>query len=346
MKDMTDAKDDDTSFSTDVEHNDHDLDEEYSILLKENESNLQKPMKNYKIDSWKFACLFSVIVYLITFFGILPLIFQDSQKVSSDDNYSKGYIPSKVLFGHVHMAKTVGTSLNGLLANRFERVCGHKGWSYDAFQSNERAKEKVNNGEIISLKGGDWNRDRVHQSEMDEIGYEDCDYISDEIDANWWIKKFGDAKFHNTTIELHIPCRDPIDHLMSQCNFRHRKIDCKAESDEDFYESIEECFVFLNRYSDSLTKHFDVKCFDFQQQFTTYIDTMATKLEERRFISKPYIKRETNRERKKNKECIWKHPHLMEKARTYLLENVAYYHFCDECMGGGNDLTRDNDLTE
>lgn len=145
--------------------NDHDLDEEYNILMKENECNLQKPKKKYEIHSWKFACLFSVIVYTllytITFCGILPSILQYLQEASSDDEYSEGYIPSTVLFGHVHMAKTGGTSLNGILANRFERVCGHKGSSYDAYQSNERAKRKMDNGEIASLTGV-WNRDRVH----------------------------------------------------------------------------------------------------------------------------------------------------------------------------------------
>ena len=43
-----------------------------------------------------------------------------------------------VLVGHVHMAKTAGTSLNGLLASRYERVCGHKGYSYDSYGANLR----------------------------------------------------------------------------------------------------------------------------------------------------------------------------------------------------------------
>lgn len=37
---------------------------------------------------------------------------------------------AKTLYGHVHMAKTGGTSINGILANKFERVCGHKGESH------------------------------------------------------------------------------------------------------------------------------------------------------------------------------------------------------------------------
>ena len=34
---------------------------------------------------------------------------------------------SSILYGHVHIAKTGGTSLNGIMANTFERVCGHNG---------------------------------------------------------------------------------------------------------------------------------------------------------------------------------------------------------------------------
>jgi hypothetical protein len=42
------------------------------------------------------------------------------------------------------MAKTGGTELNGLLASNFERVCGHKGYSHDYYQFNERVRATVN----------------------------------------------------------------------------------------------------------------------------------------------------------------------------------------------------------
>lgn len=34
---------------------------------------------------------------------------------------------NNIIYGHIHIAKTGGTSLNGMLANKFERICGHKG---------------------------------------------------------------------------------------------------------------------------------------------------------------------------------------------------------------------------
>ena len=81
-----------------------------------------------------------------------------------------------ILYGHVHMAKTGGTSLNGILANTFERVCGHKGYSYDAFQDNERAKILEKEGQRIRPQG----RSKVKPLIMKEIGFEECDYISQE----------------------------------------------------------------------------------------------------------------------------------------------------------------------
>jgi len=71
-----------------------------------------------------------------------------------------------ILYGHVHVAKTGGTSLNGIFANTFERVCGQKGYSYDAFQDNERAKMKVKKGQNIRSEG----RSRVFLPIMQEIG--------------------------------------------------------------------------------------------------------------------------------------------------------------------------------
>jgi len=51
--------------------------------------------------------------------------------LSNTSNNVKSNHPP-ILYGHVHMAKTGGTSLNGIIANKFDHVCGHKGYSYDA----------------------------------------------------------------------------------------------------------------------------------------------------------------------------------------------------------------------
>lgn len=37
------------------------------------------------------------------------------------------YTPYEKIFGHIHIAKTAGTEINGELAAHYERICGHKG---------------------------------------------------------------------------------------------------------------------------------------------------------------------------------------------------------------------------
>lgn len=44
-----------------------------------------------------------------------------------DEGTDDGCSGGNKIFGHVHMAKTAGTEINGELAAHFERVCGHKG---------------------------------------------------------------------------------------------------------------------------------------------------------------------------------------------------------------------------
>ena len=64
----------------------------------------------------------------------------------------KGWVrPSRVI-GHVHIAKTAGTEINGELALRFERICGHKGYSYDYFQYNNRVSES--DSQRVKFAGG------------------------------------------------------------------------------------------------------------------------------------------------------------------------------------------------
>mmetsp|Transcript_6223 Transcript_6223/g.9080 ORF Transcript_6223/g.9080 Transcript_6223/m.9080 type:complete len:318 (+) Transcript_6223:1813-2766(+) len=246
-----------------------------------------------------------------------------------------------ILYGHVHMAKTGGTSLNGILANTFERVCGHKGYSYDAFQDNERAKIKLKKGQAIKPQG----RSRVGLKSMKEIGFEECDYVSVEtrkgVETDWtfWRDTFGDGKFHGLKMELHVPCRDRLDHLMSQCNYKHQKIACDAETDEELFESVKKCFTYvLQRYDEKLQNHFDVKCFDFKKQFTDYLKYMSGILQKRRFQSIPYVKRETNSPHNQTNECIWGNATVSEKVEKYLLETVPYYQFCDKCMGSDNEI--------
>jgi len=239
--------------------------------------------------------------------------------------------PNITIYGHVHMAKTGGTSINGIFANKFERVCGHKGYSFDAYSDNERAKRDKNA-----------KPPRIVLPRMVEIGFEDCDYVSMEGSWTDWNTNFANDTFHGVSVELHVPCRERIDHLMSQFNYFQLTLDCDASSDEVFFEGFASALRHVKeRYNHRLHENFDVKCVDFKKQFTTYTHYMTDRLQTKRFESHPYIKRNTNLDRNKTNECIWRRQDILEKVNVYLLENFQYYRFCDTCMGSENEITRD-----
>ncbi len=238
------------------------------------------------------------------------------------------YRHEDVIFGHIHMARTAGSSLNWNLSNHFERVCGNKGYSYDAY-----------------IKGTDVKQANIVKS----IGFEDCDYISMEADPDFW---FQFDHFHNTPMELHVPCREPIDYLMSLCNYemvrgRAQAFDCddlsSNSSNEEIADTVNVCLRFIGRFDNKLTKlqHVQLKCFDFKQQFKSYIDYMGTKLQARRFVAdEPKKQVKTPWPRHKDKECIWKDEGLKRRVEEYLVSEVPYFRYCKACVGSENDVTR------
>ena len=64
---------------------------------------------------------------------------------------------NNVVYGHIHMAKTAGSTINGRLSLDFERVCGNKGYSFDSYRRKGL--------------GHSWD-------EFKKWGWEDCDYLS------------------------------------------------------------------------------------------------------------------------------------------------------------------------
>jgi len=252
------------------------------------------------------------------------------------------------MIGHVHMAKTGGTSLNGQLALNYERVCGNKGWSYDNYLVNERVKDETILGntwfdvtDLFSIKDKKHkslgkkprNRGRIPDWIMEETGYHDCDYITDEKPWTFW-KQF--SNFHNIPMELHIPCRDPVDYLMSQCNHHHKTFNC--QNDHKLEKQIRRCLVRRERFDNALLEieNTAVKCYDYKVQFTDYTDYITSILQKKRIQSK-YIRRDSNVPRDKENECIWSDPSVYEKVKNILL-TYDYYAFCDKCLGSVNDV--------
>ena len=140
-------------------------------------------------------------------------------------------------------------------------------------------------------------------------------------------------------MELHLPCRDPLEHLMSQCNHKGIQFKCGG-SNTVVIQSIKKCLVQMNRFSRKLGKmdNINLKCYDFEQQFTSYMEYIASKLQSRRFVSE-YKPRETNRPRDRENECLWKDAGLREFVESYLVKNIQYYKYCKSCLGSVYDIS-------
>jgi hypothetical protein len=269
---------------------------------------------------------------------------------------------SRPVYLHIHMAKTAGTEHNGIFANRFERVCGHKGYSYDAYQTNERFRNSgATNVNFHSIRDiysvhidKAYSRHRVPPQTMDEIGYEDCDYISNELPWTFWHEKIPLRRYaaHNISVEFHIPCRDPLDHLMSQCNYMGVTFQCNQNNNNnnavELAKEVDKCVIEMNRFSFQLLDQFDQlhQTIGLQSSFACfnaiplapYIDYMTDRLQPKRFAS-DYTHRPSNQRRHRKDECIWHQSAAeQETLRQYLIARFDYYRFCDQCLGTTNDL--------
>jgi len=233
-----------------------------------------------------------------------------------------------MLFGHVHIARTGGSVLNKLLASRYERVCGHKGYSYDFYQASHRMGSR--NDSVAMLRSG-FHRERVPWTMMLEIGFEDCDYVSQEDDWSFWLR-FRDWP---EPLELHVPCREPIDHLMSQCSFAGRHFDCANASrgPASLRYEVDQCKLYWGRFTRRLLhlNNTRTKCFDFRDQFTGYLAHMDTLLQRKR-IPATHYQWAARPPRDRGGECIWGASRNLTNQITSYMRRHDYYDFCHSCL--------------
>lgn len=171
---------------------------------------------------------------------------------------------------------------------------------------------------------------------MDEIGYENCDYISLEVGWQAWAQRFEGWPF---PVELHVPCREPLSHLMSRCNYRHHKFICSMDNDK-LLNQIQQCGLGVRFHSNLVGQFPGSKCFDYDA-IDEYVEFMASKLRERRWQA-DYVPRKTNQDRNKSAECIWDKAHAEVRAKVEMLLRTRpeghLIAFCAACMGSENEL--------
>jgi len=185
-----------------------------------------------------------------------------------------------------------------------------------------------------------YSRARVPHTFMREIGFEDCDYVSDENSWTKWLEWFEDW---DEPIEFHVPCREPVDHLLSQCNHkgnRGRNFRCEGANRDNLIELIEKCLLQVNkRFSYELLEvsNFHLKCYRFEDQFTKYLDFLETVLQSKKRSAELYPL-STNVPRNRTAECLLYDESLRQKLHKLLVDTVPYYQFCDECLRGNGRL--------
>ena len=338
---------------TETEQSDEEVDGEALLLSDDDGTSLQR-----RFPGGNAAWLWLVNVALTVALSVVLILWGSSdrpqssiQSVESTNGSAPGWIRPDKVYGYVHVAKTAGTQLNGLLASKYERVCGNKGYSYDFKAHNDIVKavatemnvSQVGNGgksqELMWKQHGENlhpDRGIYELEEMQEIGWEDCDYITHEAKVPTWT---AIADSLHVPLELHVSCRDPLEHIMSLFNFLGKKLDCTNPNLVGQVKKYVPSSTVQARLNQQLGSHPNItlKCFDAIPP-TKYANYMGTILQKRR-VEADYVPRSSNKSRNKTEECIWTQPeHVREKLRRQLKDVFFYTAFCDKCMGTEDEL--------
>jgi len=256
-----------------------------------------------------------------------------------------------VKYGFVHMARSGGSVLNHLLALKYERVCGNKGYSYNENAKNEKARRKRSEGSadlnLTALAIANQKKrfsNSTHRQNTPDImikrGFDKCDYIAMEVPSTLWRKIID----RHRPLEMHIPCRDPIDHLMSMCAFRYKHFHCDV-TNKELQIQVDGCIQdVLERFSMDMapSPNFTMKCFSSPSKIDGYIEYMGKKLQKKQ-IQDEYFVPFNKWLRHKETECIWEKANtgLRKRLEELLMNHKSqYFKYCKDCIGSEHDLLR------
>lgn len=238
---------------------------------------------------------------------------------------------TRPLIGHIHVAKTGGSFLNQLLANEYENVCGNKGYSFDFYQATKKHmiyKDKLHQKDSITrlYPNSYFSRLCIPLSIMLERGFENCDYLSIEQNIFFW-QRF---KEWPRKLELHLPCRDPVEHFLSQVNHRGLNIDCSTfvpSKDAHNYT-----FFLDRRFKiENIPSFASIKCMKFEDQFTIYPKRIGLRKKNPEAVFPNMKIRSKSAARNREQECILTNRTLRNELEKHLLETYDYYKFCSTC---------------
>jgi len=297
----------------------------------------------------------AVIAFVVVLFNIrCSLLFIQLQSSSAAESptlaQNSSLYDNNKIYGHVHVAKSGGTSLIYKLAYSYNKVCSNKSNSKDIVTKNLDKYDANMSGQLSKV----WKHQYLKVLDQ-------CDYISSEGQIVFWLDRQW-----SKPLELHVPCKDPIELLMSNCYHPahfYPGFDCSPENvtEEELGDQIDRCLHHGRRlrfetrlYEEASNHNITLKCFDYKKEFTDYIKYMDERLEhnprkEELVAAKHgklvhYKKPPSTSRRNVSSECIWKDLDLKRRVKGYLLDNYFYFRYCADCLNSSDDLFADSNV--
>jgi len=230
-------------------------------------------------------------------------------------------------FGHIHIAKTAGSSFNRILARRYYGVCGHKGYSFmqpfpDVIKNIKDPKYPHNH------------RNRVAEARMKDWGYHNCALVSIEDKWSKWQEITSVFRKNKVETVALLPCRDPIDHFMSMCN--HKGIDVRKLFNHSSCRAAQDCLLGNNRFSTKMLSFFDKTILFKYNNFSQIVETLDQSLPLRALPLMATKKYETNKLRQVNREDTGKC--TISTLERMLKAGWSYYRICSKLKNNSTML--------
>jgi len=270
------------------------------------------------------GALLIILIYTLFYSGQSKAAFSPIR--SSEET---GSFPT-VIF-HAHIAKTAGSTISRFLARRYHGICSNKGVSFMQTYEDFNATSTS----IFGERGLDT---FVKKELLQSWGLHNCALISLEVSSQQWLQIASSEPFRNQTTAVMIPCRDPVDHILSQCNFRDRNFTemiTSSGGQKACAEALPECQVQWKRYDHSLLEYFDKVVlfkYDSFDDVTRYLDKTLPKRAIELKHETQYGMYTTNKDRSaENERFSPKCPE--EMLRKNLLREWSYYRLCETFLG-------------
>lgn len=266
------------------------------------------------------GCNFCIFVV-----GLLPVRCESLNPTTLGDVVER--LSENSFFGHIHIAKTAGSSFNRVVARRYYGVCGHKGYSFmqpfpDVIRNIRDPRYPRNH------------RNRVAEARMVDWGYHNCAFIS--VEDNWskWEKITEIFRKNKVETVALLPCRDPIDHFMSMCNYKG--IDITKLFRHSSCKVARTCLLGTERFNTRMLRYFDKTILFRYNHFSEIVEALDQRLPLRLFPLVAKQKFETNKVRSADREDLG--VCQQSKLEKMLKDSWSYYRLCSKLRNSSTIL--------